>query len=88
MAAAPAATKIPGRLANRTGALVPTLHPEQAPNAPEIAMLLTLAIVLFVVWALCVLVFHVAFALVHLLIILGVIALVMHFVRGARRTTV
>jgi hypothetical protein len=51
-------------------------------------MLLTLAIVLFVVWALCVLVFHVAFALVHLLIVLGVIALVMHFVRGARRTTV
>jgi hypothetical protein len=50
--------------------------------------MLALAIVLFVVWALCVLVFKVAAAFVHILLILGVIALVMHFVRGGRRTTV
>jgi hypothetical protein len=52
-------------------------------------MLLTLAIVLFVVWALCFLVFHIAVGLIHLLVVLAVIALVMHFVRGGRnRTTV
>jgi hypothetical protein len=52
-------------------------------------MLLTLAIVLFVVWALGFLVFHVAAGIIHLLIILAVISLVMHFVRGGRnRTTV
>jgi hypothetical protein len=50
--------------------------------------MLGLAIILFIVWALCVLVFKVAAVFVHILLILGVIALVMHFVRGARRTAV
>jgi hypothetical protein len=50
--------------------------------------MLGLAIVLFIVWALCVLVFKIAAFFVHILLILGVIALVMHFVRGGRRTTV
>ena len=49
--------------------------------------MLGLAILLFIVWALCVLVFKIAAFFVHILLILGVIALVMHFVRG-RRTTV
>ena len=51
-------------------------------------MLLTLAIILFVVWALGFLVFHIAVGLFHLLVVLAVIALVMHFVRGSSRTTV
>ena len=43
-----------------------------------------LAILLLVVWVLCVLVFKIAFFAVHILLILGVIALVMHFVRKSR----
>jgi hypothetical protein len=49
--------------------------------------MLGLAIVLFIAWALCVLVFKVTVFFVHLLLIIAVIALVMNFVRG-RRTTV
>ena len=50
--------------------------------------MLGLALVLFIAWALCVLVFKVVAFFVHILLIVGVIALVMHFVRGRRRTTV
>jgi hypothetical protein len=50
-------------------------------------MLLTLAIILFIVWALGFLAFHVTVAIIHILIVLAVIALVMHFVRG-RKTVV
>ena len=50
-------------------------------------MFLTLAIILFVVWALGFLAFHVTLALIHILVVLAVIALVMHFVRG-RKTVV
>jgi hypothetical protein len=46
--------------------------------------MLALAIILFVVWALCVLAFHIAVAAVHLLVVLAVIAVVFHFVRKAR----
>jgi hypothetical protein len=49
--------------------------------------MLGLAIVLFIVWALCVLVFKVTVFVVHLLLIIAVVAVVMNFVRG-RRTTV
>jgi hypothetical protein len=52
------------------------------------AMLLTLAIILFVVWCLGFLVFHIAVGLFHLLVVFAVIALVMHFVRGGSRTPV
>ena len=45
-------------------------------------MLLTLAIVLVVLWALGFVAFHVASGLIHLLLLLAVISLVMHFVRG------
>lgn len=45
-------------------------------------MLATLAIVLLVLWALGFVVFKVTAGLIHLLIIIAVIALVMHFVRG------
>ena len=49
--------------------------------------MLGLAIILFIIWALCVLVFKIAAFFVHILLLLGVIALVIHFVRG-RRTPV
>ena len=49
-------------------------------------MLLTLAVVLAVVWALGWFAFHVAGGLIHLLLIVGLISLVVHFVRGRRAT--
>ena len=45
-------------------------------------MLLTVAIILAVLWALGFLAFHVASGLIHILLILAVIALIVHFVRG------
>ncbi|MDB4899138.1 MAG: hypothetical protein JWN53_946 [Gemmatimonadetes bacterium] len=45
-------------------------------------MLLTLAIILFVCWAVGLLAFHVTVAFIHILVVLAVIALVLHFVRG------
>ena len=50
--------------------------------------MLGLALILLVVWLLCVLVFKIAVFAVHVLLILGVIALVMHFVRKGSRTVV
>jgi hypothetical protein len=49
-------------------------------------MFLGLAVVLLVLWLLGFLAFHVAGGLIHLLILLAVISLVVHFMRG--RTTV
>ena len=45
-------------------------------------MLLALCAILFVAWLLGITAFHVAGGLIHLLLIVAVIALVMHFVRG------
>jgi hypothetical protein len=45
-------------------------------------MLIGLFVVLMVLWLLGFTVFHVAGGLIHLLIILAVISLIMHFVRG------
>ena len=50
--------------------------------------MLGLAHVLLVFWILCVLVFKIVVFAVHILLILGIIALVMHFVRKGSRTTV
>ena len=47
-------------------------------------MLITIFAVLLVLWLLGFTVFQVASGLIHLLLILAVIALVMHFVRGRR----
>ena len=48
-------------------------------------MLMTVAIVLLVLWALGLFAFHVSTSLIHVLIVLAVIALVMHL-RGSRAT--
>jgi hypothetical protein len=47
-------------------------------------MLVTLAVILLLAWALGFGVFHVAGGLIHLLIILAVIAVIAHFARGRR----
>ena len=45
-------------------------------------MLMTIFAVLLIMWLLGFTVFHVASGVIHLLLILAVVALVMHFVRG------
>jgi hypothetical protein len=47
---------------------------------------IVLFFVLLVGWLLAWLAFHVTVGVVHLLLIFAVIALVLHFVRGGRRT--
>lgn len=47
-------------------------------------MLLTIAIILFIAWALGFFAFHVASGLIHIVIVVAIIVLVLHFVRGGR----
>ena len=45
-------------------------------------MLLTLFVILFVMWMLGLFAFHLSGGLIHLLLIIAVISLVAHFLRG------
>ena len=45
-------------------------------------MLLTIFVILLVLWMLGFFAFHVAGGLIHLLLIIAVISLILHFVRG------
>jgi hypothetical protein len=45
-------------------------------------MLLTLAIIILILWALGFLAFHVTSGLIHILLVIGIIVLIIHFVRG------
>jgi hypothetical protein len=47
-------------------------------------MLMTIGIVLLVLWALGLFAFHVTTGVIHVLIVLAVIAIVVHLVRGNR----
>jgi hypothetical protein len=47
-------------------------------------MLLTIAIILLVLWALGFFAFHVAGGLIHILLIIGIIVLIWNFVAGRR----
>ena len=47
-------------------------------------MLLTIAIILFVLWILGAFVVHVGGGLIHILLVIGIIALIWHFVAGRR----
>ena len=47
-------------------------------------MIWTIAVVLFVLWLLGFVVFHVAGGLIHLLLVLAVIAIVYQFITGRR----
>jgi hypothetical protein len=53
-------------------------------NNEESAMLLTIAIILLILWALGFFAFHVAGSLIHLLLIIGIIVLIWNFVAGRR----
>lgn len=45
-------------------------------------MFLTIALILFVAWALGLFAFHLAGGLIHILLVVAVIAIIVHFVRG------
>jgi hypothetical protein len=47
-------------------------------------MLLTLAIILLILWALGFFAFHVAGGLIHILLVIGIIVLIWNFVTGRR----
>jgi hypothetical protein len=47
-------------------------------------MLIGLAVLLAVAWLLGFTVFHVASGIIHLLIVLAVVAVIVHFVQGSR----
>jgi Family of unknown function (DUF5670) len=47
---------------------------------------LLLFVVLLIGWLVAWVAFHVAGGLVHLLLVVAVIALILHFIRGGRRT--
>lgn len=47
-------------------------------------MLATIAIILIVLWLLGSFAFHVGGGLIHILLIVGIIVLVLHFIRGRR----
>lgn len=47
-------------------------------------MLATIAIILIVLWLLGAFAFHVGGGLIHILLIVGIIVLVLHFIRGRR----
>jgi hypothetical protein len=49
-------------------------------------MLGLIALVLIVLWLLGFLAFHVSTGLIHLLLVIGLIMLVFHFLRGGART--
>jgi Family of unknown function (DUF5670) len=49
-------------------------------------MLGLLALVLIVLWLLGFLAFHVSAAMIHILLVVGIVLLVLHFIRGGTRT--
>jgi hypothetical protein len=63
------------------GAADPTARFLQCLAWEEMSMLLAIAVILFIAWALGFLAFHVAGGLIHLLIVLAVISLVVHLLR-------
>lgn len=48
-------------------------------------MLLTIAIILLILWALGLFAFHVTSGLIHIIIVVAIIVAILHFVRGGRR---
>ena len=47
-------------------------------------MLLTIGVILLALWALGFLAFHVTSGLIHVLVVVGIIAIVLHLMRGSR----
>jgi len=59
----------------------------QARNVYGEAMFLTIALVLIVLWALGFFVFPVAGGLVHILLLIAIVAIIWHFLKGRNTTT-
>jgi hypothetical protein len=53
-------------------------------SAEEVPVLMTIGIVLLVLWALGFFAFHVTTSVFHVLVVLALIAIVLHLVRGKR----
>ena len=47
-------------------------------------MLLAIALVLFILWALGLFAFHVGGGLIHLILVIAVIVIIVHFIQGRR----
>jgi len=47
-------------------------------------MLAAIGVVLLILWLLGFLAFHVTVGFIHILLVLGIIMIIMHFVRGSR----
>lgn len=78
---APPSTGGPTYALRRSTARTAAPHPTENSH-----MLLYLAIALFVLWALGFLAFHITVAAFHVILLVAVIALIMHFVRGRAST--
>jgi Family of unknown function (DUF5670) len=74
-------------LGARLSACGPNVGRRTRQGAWEVSMLMTIGIILLILWALGFLAFHVSTSLIHILIVLAVIAIVMHLVRGSRLTS-
>ena len=56
-------------------------------TSTEASMFLTIAVVLFVVWILCLLLFKITAGAIHILVVIAIIAFIVHFVRGRKTPT-
>jgi hypothetical protein len=65
---------------------VPDDNNAKRDNGGGMSIFTILFVVLLVAWLMGFTVFHVAGGLIHILLILAVIALILHFVRGSRAT--
>ena len=66
---------------------LPVLHSPAPPllyASAEVNMLLTIAIIILVLWALGFIAFHVTSYFIHVLIVIAIILFILHFVRGGR----
>ena len=61
-------------------------RPSRFHERGDIQMLGLIAAVLIVMWLLGFFAFHVSAGLIHILLIIGIVMLVLHFARGARTT--
>jgi hypothetical protein len=62
----------------------PLGRPLREHNNGNFAMLLTIAIILLILWALGFFAFHVTSGLIHIILVIGIIVLIWNFVAGRR----
>jgi len=76
----------PSPLTSRRQARQPSTHGDRDHRIQGAPMFIGLFLVLLVAWVMGWTVFHVAGGLIHLLLVIALISLVLHFVRGGRAT--